>query len=194
MKLAACSILLALAMPVAAGAVTVNLDGKANASLDGSNGVTINLAPGQYVISPVQGAYTAFNRFGAVLGCNGAGESCSNGWEWGFEASADQTVTGPADCCGDNNGQGGDYRATADQALAHALAAYASLGPFTISTPTNVTFWLSDDYINDNIGGVSFNLQSVTQAVPEPASWAMMLLGFFGLGACLRRKGRVAFA
>jgi hypothetical protein len=27
-------------------------------------------------------------------------------------------------------------------------------------------------------------------AVPEPASWAMMLLGFFGLGAMLRRARR----
>jgi len=26
--------------------------------------------------------------------------------------------------------------------------------------------------------------------VPEPATWAMMLIGFFGLGALLRRRGR----
>jgi hypothetical protein len=25
-------------------------------------------------------------------------------------------------------------------------------------------------------------------AVPEPATWAMMLIGFFGLGAALRRR------
>jgi len=29
---------------------------------------------------------------------------------------------------------------------------------------------------------------SYTGAVPEPASWALMLLGFFGIGAAIRRK------
>jgi hypothetical protein len=31
-------------------------------------------------------------------------------------------------------------------------------------------------------------------AVPEPASWAMMLVGFGGLGAVLRRRRRAVFA
>lgn len=31
-------------------------------------------------------------------------------------------------------------------------------------------------------------------AVPEPATWAMMLLGFFGLGAALRSRRAAAFA
>ena len=29
---------------------------------------------------------------------------------------------------------------------------------------------------------------AVTATIPEPASWAMMILGFFGLGAALRRR------
>lgn len=34
----------------------------------------------------------------------------------------------------------------------------------------------------------------ILQAVPEPASWAMMILGFFGLGVmAYRRNGRVSF-
>jgi hypothetical protein len=37
---------------------------------------------------------------------------------------------------------------------------------------------------------------SVTGAVPEPASWALMLTGFLGAGAVLRtaRRRQVAFA
>lgn len=31
---------------------------------------------------------------------------------------------------------------------------------------------------------------NVPSAVPEPATWAMLLTGFFGLGAVLRRKGK----
>jgi hypothetical protein len=37
------------------------------------------------------------------------------------------------------------------------------------------------------------NLQS-TGGVPEPASWAMMILGFFGLGEALRRRRALAAA
>jgi hypothetical protein len=36
--------------------------------------------------------------------------------------------------------------------------------------------------------------RSATGAVPEPATWAMMLLGFGGLGAILRRQRRTALA
>ena len=32
---------------------------------------------------------------------------------------------------------------------------------------------------------------SPVRGVPEPASWAMMICGFFGLGATLRRARRV---
>jgi hypothetical protein len=35
---------------------------------------------------------------------------------------------------------------------------------------------------------------SPVRAVPEPASWAMMITGFFGLGATLRRARRTASA
>jgi len=38
----------------------------------------------------------------------------------------------------------------------------------------------------------SWDLASSIVSVPEPASWAMMLLGFFGLGAILRRRRAVA--
>lgn len=46
---------------------------------------------------------------------------------------------------------------------------------------------------SDNLGLILDNV-SVSSAVPEPATWAMMLLGFFGLGAlsARRRKALVA--
>ena len=34
-------------------------------------------------------------------------------------------------------------------------------------------------------------LNTITAAVPEPATWAMMIGGFFGLGAALRQRRRV---
>lgn len=40
---------------------------------------------------------------------------------------------------------------------------------------------------------IPFSHETVA-AVPEPATWAMMLLGFFGLGAALRSRRAAAFA
>ena len=37
-------------------------------------------------------------------------------------------------------------------------------------------------------------LDNVSLAVPEPAAWAMMLMGFGGLGAMIRRRNRAAMA
>jgi hypothetical protein len=42
----------------------------------------------------------------------------------------------------------------------------------------------------DFIGSPEFLADSATSAAPEPATWAMLLLGFFGLGAVLRTARR----
>jgi len=39
--------------------------------------------------------------------------------------------------------------------------------------------------------GIDLAFRMEFASVPEPASWTMMLLGFFGLGAMLRRRGEV---
>jgi hypothetical protein len=41
-----------------------------------------------------------------------------------------------------------------------------------------------------NVGGLSCGAPTAGGAVPEPASWALMLIGFGGLGATLRRRRR----
>ncbi|WP_293355936.1 PEPxxWA-CTERM sorting domain-containing protein [Phenylobacterium sp.] len=45
-----------------------------------------------------------------------------------------------------------------------------------------------DFYSMDNFSYVQQRLADVDSAVPEPASWALMVLGFGGLGAALRRR------
>jgi hypothetical protein len=42
------------------------------------------------------------------------------------------------------------------------------------------------------IDGVSFQTADVTGSVPEPATWAMMLLGFAGIGHAMRRRAKVS--
>ena len=55
----------------------------------------------------------------------------------------------------------------------------AALGVFESS---NIDLVVMDDFI--------FGEPTLAAAVPEPASWAMMLLGFGAIGLSMRRKGR----
>jgi hypothetical protein len=51
------------------------------------------------------------------------------------------------------------------------------------------TYRYFDFVETSQLGGENFLITNIaTQAVPEPASWALMLLGFGGLGALLRRR------
>jgi hypothetical protein len=51
--------------------------------------------------------------------------------------------------------------------------------------------------VNDDVGtqsSVTFDAITVPAGVPEPASWAMMILGFTGMGALLRARRQRRFA
>lgn len=43
-------------------------------------------------------------------------------------------------------------------------------------------------------GAIDFSLAGGAGAVPEPASWALMILGFGGAGALIRKRRRLALA
>lgn len=64
--------------------------------------------------------------------------------------------------------------------------------PWTVYTPDTVTvhFFIADTTRDDNVGGVSLSID----AVPEPATWALLIAGFAGVGATLRRRRGVASA
>ena len=59
---------------------------------------------------------------------------------------------------------------------------------FTTATAGNLVF--TDSGPSNQQGNLLDNV-SLT-AVPEPASWAMMIVGLFGLGAALRRRNATA--
>jgi hypothetical protein len=47
---------------------------------------------------------------------------------------------------------------------------------------TELSLGVNDDIFADNSGGWSITVTGVTGGVPEPSTWAMMALGFAGLG------------
>lgn len=63
------------------------------------------------------------------------------------------------------------------------LVTYLAPGTFTLNMAGN----------NSGTGSLGGTL-TVTRAVPEPATWAIMLLGFAGIGAAMRRQYRPALA
>jgi hypothetical protein len=56
----------------------------------------------------------------------------------------------------------------------------------------SIVFTRSGDQSGDDIGLDNVVSNGVAGGVPEPASWALMLLGFGGMGAMLRRRAATA--
>ncbi len=179
----ACAASIFAAAPAQATTI-VNLNGVTNASLDGSNAVNVNLGAGTYNLSFVTGLYTAFNRFSSANGCDGTGANCITG----FENSARIFVNGGTLLFGDGAASGGlgpqatgGYYSTAAQSFA-ASSVFSS--SFVLAAPATVSFYLYDDILGDNSGGVSL----AVSAVPEPATWLMMVLGLGVIGFGMRRR------
>jgi hypothetical protein len=79
------------------------------------------------------------------------------------------------------------------------MPAYNSSHVYTFMLDTGLTppgklhFGVSDGQYSDNCGEFTITVTQLASAVPEPSTWAMMLLGFAGIGfAALRRKPRPA--
>lgn len=61
-------------------------------------------------------------------------------------------------------------------------------GP-TSDYPSQSPLAAASAYIDDNAGGSTFtNYAFLASGVPEPATWAMLLIGFGGIGFVLRRQ------
>ncbi|WEN14273.1 PEP-CTERM sorting domain-containing protein [Rhodanobacter sp. AS-Z3] len=178
----------ALVFAASAGATVVNLDGHANASTDGSTAKTLSLGAGTYEVMFTQDQYMAFSRWNSNMSCAGDGTHCSQGWENSavFTAGAQTFYFGDSD---GNGGYGpnadGSYYDSAARSFAHA-GIYSQL--FTLGTAGNVSFYIFDDNLSDNRGGISLSVTKVD--VPEPAGLPFLLagIGAIGLLAYKRRK------
>lgn len=65
--------------------------------------------------------------------------------------------------------------------------------PLTLD-PGNHTLVVTGDITAGPTASYSGTINFLTPAVPEPATWAMMLFGFAGIGMVLRRRGKPVLA
>jgi hypothetical protein len=175
-----------------------------------NNGVWFNAAPGWYQFEWVGtaqgGAYD-----GAYVGCASA---CANGWTEAFTAMDANAIAAFGNPAGN-----ADFSVYTDGALfSSALAALnayqtqpvsainlaitngvvsngppisvtTQLTPFTFyfdGTPSFLHVADPDKNSDNNSGGISLRIQ----AVPEPATWGLMIMGFALTGAMLRRRSK----
>lgn len=108
-----------------------------------------------------------------------------------------QLTFGTSALVGNNSAQ------NASNFLVGSLPAYRNDNTYTFTLNTGLAqsaasqlfFGVSDGVFSDNSGSYSIQL---SQAVPEPATWAMMLMGFgmigFGLRSYQRKSTKVTYA
>jgi PEP-CTERM motif len=70
-------------------------------------------------------------------------------------------------------------------------------GPFAVTAPSGAValqLGLNDDIFSDNTGDLQIDVtgSTVVSGVPEPSTWAMMILGFCGIGAMTYRRRKNA--
>ena len=194
---------LGFALPAHAS-IIINVNGKTNggttsnqqpSSTPLATPVSVFLAQGSYLLTfvapPTRGAnFTAVNVWNNKngSGCNSAGSNCAKGWFnradyfLGSNLNAYSTLGSSA--------QADRYR-TAALSFANAgqYSAILNVG----AGGQNFSAFLRDVPVTDNWGGVSLAIAGV----PEPATWAMMIMGFGLIGGAYRTRrtqGKVSFA
>lgn len=186
----------ALAFASSAGATIIDLNSVDNTVQNSSQisekAIMRNLGPGTYNVTFTEGAYTAFTRWNSVTGCDENGTQCRQGWEnsaiisIGLGDGSDVFFLGDADALGGYGPKAdGAYYETPSLSFDHS-AIYSQ--QFTLAEWQDVYFYLGDNQLGDNHGGVSL----LVTAVPEPASWLLLSIGGFGMiGLLLARQRRM---
>lgn len=146
-------------------ATIVNIDAKTN---NKANPVVQSLAAGTYEVSVIGksqgGKYDAWSLWNVNLECDEKGENCLTGWVNEYNiTSREFSINIPTS---------GKY-ATEKQALDKAQST-----SFSLSSDGQVNFFITDDIMDDNRGGISLSVKKVRSAsvYPELASGSFVLI------------------
>ena len=155
-----------------AHAAMMVVDVNSEAGDPNGNSVTVTLDAGSYELSFIDGLYDAWNAWDNVTDCDSNGENCSRGWITNLDVLAEGTIY--------KIGRHGKF-ATPEQALAAA-----SSFTLVLTAMTDVTFFINDHHLPDNVGGVSLKIAST--AVPVPAAGLAFVTGAAAFAGASRRK------
>jgi len=159
-------------------------------------GTAVFIAAGQYQIQWIDGVYNGAYTNGCSPSCNWT-ETLRDADGIDFNPTGDGTVNFYAG--GSYSSQAAALSAAQTGPIAHGAiqftggvaGAFQALSPISMPWIVNVTDgWYNfaipdgDGRTDNNFGGVSIQLTPV----PEPAAWALMIVGFGGAGAMLRRR------
>lgn len=173
------------------------LDG--NDTNPGDNSVVyLSLDAGTYEILPTRDLYTSWSRWRSSNGCDASGKSCTTGFEHSFAFFLpDSATAGSGGLVDEVRNDAFDASKTnlVNYSLPFTPAFFKSgedgyddvagtvMARFTLDSAQQVGFYIHDNVIRDNRGGVSLEVS----AVPLPAGLPLLLAGLGGL-AILRRK------
>jgi len=171
------------------GVSALNYTGFANFTSEGTGGVDL-VKSGDYSI-------TCSGMCVDLDGTPGPGSIVSNA----FAFTAGQTLDLLFDIGGSQrNGGTNDYTATLYDAANNVLAtltgtvdatdAFATKTLSYVATTGGLAHFSFSSTSADNVGPLLDNVSFSAGAVPEPATWALMLLGVGAIGAGLRRQQR----
>jgi hypothetical protein len=142
----------------------VNIEAATN---NKDNPVVQFLRAGTYEIAVIGtsegGKYEAWSLWNFTTGCDERGENCMTGWVNEYNiASNEFNINMPST---------GKY-ATAEQACAKAQNT-----SFTLTSDTQVKFFVSDDILPDNRGGMSLAVKKLRETSPYPQlNWGSLIL------------------
>lgn len=157
----------------------VDIDAVANCPL--GNALQLPLTAGAYNVTQIDtnggGAFTAWNAWGFVGGCDPQGANCTNGWLTSYRiVSADVP----------DDGYGGGIYETAELAFLNE----AENASFVLPTDQTVSFYIGDSNCGDNLGGVSLEIAPGQVPTMPAGGMALLAMLLLALGSWLVSRRR----
>jgi hypothetical protein len=180
-----------LALPAQAALFDFSFNSGVGGNVSGSGLFTATGGPGTYTVTNVSGTITDLDTYGPVLPGTFTFNSATNGY-----AGGDNLLYVPAAVTPGNTTPGFvDFGGISFSATGPTGSLLFNIGG---NTQTGPVAYVLNESIQDpsgyccQAGSTLINLS--VSAVPEASTWAMMVLGFAGVGfVAYRRKSKPAF-